>query len=127
MPSIAVGIHVKGWLVQVPALSVPTLKSLARTRDPPGVAVLNWKVRGPGLLSVAVTVHLTGVPITCGDRGDGVIDTICTVANAGAHSTVSSPMKPKMSTLRLLMEFSLPVNWLMSIPYEALVLQKVLY
>jgi len=36
--------------------------------------VLNWKVSGPGLLSVAVTVQVTGVPNGCGEATEGVTD-----------------------------------------------------
>ena len=100
-PSTPVGFHRKCWEVQVPALSVPTLKSRAKERGLPRGATLNWKVRGPELLSVAFAVQVIDVPISWGDVRDGVRDTIWTVAYAGAHSTASNPVTYRQPFLRL--------------------------
>jgi hypothetical protein len=59
---------------------------------PLGGVMLNWKVSGPALVSVAVAAQVMDVPIFCGDASDGVKDTIVTVAKAGADNTISAPM-----------------------------------
>ena len=46
---------------------------------------MNWKVRGPVLLSVAVAVQVMVLPMGSGDFCDGVNETRVTVAEAGAH------------------------------------------
>ena len=91
----ASGIHANGREVHVPELSVPTLKSRIMRLAPPGGVTLNWNVRGPAPLSVAVAAHVMAVPTTCGDTGEGVIDTIETVAEAGLHNATSSAAKHK--------------------------------
>lgn len=75
-----VGVQTNTGETQVPEWSVPTLKSRAKARDLPGRATLNWKVSGPGLLSVAHTVQVIGLPIGLGDESDGFMSTIPTVA-----------------------------------------------
>jgi hypothetical protein len=71
---------VNGREVQIPEPSVPALKSRAKVKDPPGPDTLKRKVRGPGLLSVAVTVQTMDVPMTCGELSVGVVDKIWTEA-----------------------------------------------
>jgi hypothetical protein len=44
------------------------------------------------------------VPITCGDAGDGVMDRICTVAEAGTDAA-SSAMRYKEIVLGIFMKF----------------------
>src|SRR5689334_15264668 len=114
-PSIPVGIHTNGWEVQVPALSVPALKSLARETGAPGAPTLNWNVRGLGLLSVAVTVQVTDVPSGCGGLTDGVTETIWTVACKRGDNNASSAVRHNKPFLGVLIEFS-PANRVMSIP-----------
>ena len=75
-----------GWEVQTPLLRVPTLKSLISTYcDEFGARKLNWKVRGPVAVSVAVAVQVMVLPIGAGDLCDGVKEDMTTVADAGAH------------------------------------------
>jgi len=56
-------------------------------------------------VSDAVAVQVMVVPITCGDLGDGVMDRICTVAEAGTDNAASSPMRYKELALGIFMEF----------------------
>jgi hypothetical protein len=50
---------------------------------PLGEITLNWKVSGPGLESVAVTVHTTCFPKGCGAGSDDVKDVNVIVAWSG--------------------------------------------
>src|SRR5580693_415997 len=76
--------------VQEPPLGVPTLNCFTVVSIPPGRATLNWKVTGPGLVSVAVATQAIMAPIFCGDARDGFIETILTVARAGAQRITST-------------------------------------
>src|SRR5580658_9672222 len=98
-----VSAHEKGCAVQVPLLSLPTLKSLTKARDPPGGATLNWNVNDPVPLSVAVASQVMVLPTFCGDASDGVRETIVTVANTGALSA-TIPNRHRKPILCSLME-----------------------
>jgi len=74
-------------------------------RDPPGGVTLNWKVRGPALESVAVGSQTIVLPIGWGDFCDGVMETMVTVAKAGAGNTVSSPRISAKPWLGIFMEW----------------------
>src|ERR1039458_9655133 len=93
MPSVWVGVHVNGREVQIPEPSVPALKSRAKVKDPPGPDTLKRKVRGPGLLCVAVTVQTMDEPLTFGELSVEVVDKMCTEEKAGAPSPPSSPVR----------------------------------
>ena len=55
-------------------------------------------------MSDAVAVQVMVVPITCGDAGDGVMDRICTVAEAGTDNAASRPIRYKELALGIFME-----------------------
>jgi DNA repair photolyase len=56
-------------------------------------------------VSDAVAVQVMVVPITCGDTGDGVMDRIRTVAEAGTDNAASIPIRHKESVLGIFMKF----------------------
>ena len=82
--------HVNGWAVHTPPFKVPTLKFSITAKLPLRYALLNLKVSGPGLVSVAVTVNVTGVPKGCGEGTEGVNDVMVTVALREAPPKIAS-------------------------------------
>src|SRR5579862_1352329 len=108
MPSTLVGTQVKGCAVHVPALRVPTLKSLTKVNwVAPGARMLNWNVSGPALVSVAVVVQVMVFPIGSGGFCDGAKVTRLTVAKAGALRSEATHKINKTGKLKIFMKFIL--------------------
>ena len=67
--------------------------------------MLNWKVKGPALLSVALAIQVMDLPIGWGEGWDGVKDVMVTLAKAGTDIAVSNPMRKGRILLEFFMNF----------------------